>query len=107
MGSRGLTNHSPHEPIRLRSPLAKVKPTTRPFRLIFEVGMAELFWQLKSKRRLIRRASRAVVSVSCGSLASDGNWESLLRKFDFLLGCSSEPQLRPDALNSQRPTSRR
>jgi hypothetical protein len=43
--------------------------------LFFEVGAADLFWKSSGKRRLIRRASRAVV---CGSRGrGSDSWEGL------------------------------
>ena len=43
--------------------------------MFFEVGAADLFWKSRGKRRLIRRASRAVV---CGSRGrGSDSWEGL------------------------------
>src|SRR6516164_11439416 len=63
----------PHRAKRSLSLLAKVKQTTRRFRLIFEVGAADPFLQIEIKKERHSTRSRAVACASCGRGDPDGS----------------------------------
>src|SRR5262245_54033138 len=65
----------PHRAKRSLSLLAKVKQTTRRFRLIFEVGAADPFLQIEIKKERHSTRSRAVACASCGRGDPDGKAE--------------------------------